>query len=59
MIDYYQERWCIEIKTLTVRLDDELHRQFKIYSINIGKDMQSILVEHIEELLKKNQANAK
>ncbi len=43
------------IKTLTVRLDDELHRQFKIYSINQGKDMQGILVEYIEKLIEENQ----
>jgi len=41
----------LTIKTLTVRLDDELHRQFKIYSINAEKDMQQLLIEHIMELL--------
>ncbi|MDL2318208.1 hypothetical protein LJC74_03815 [Eubacteriales bacterium OttesenSCG-928-A19] len=47
------------IKTLTVRLDDELHRQFKIYSINHEKDMQQILIEHIEELLEEEKAEKK
>ena len=37
-------------KSLTVRLDDELHKKFKIHSIETGKDMQSILIEYIEEL---------
>lgn len=39
------------IKTLTVRLEDDLHQQFKIYAIKEGKDMQAILVDHIKELL--------
>jgi len=39
------------VKTLTIRLDDELHRQFKILSVNLGKDMQAILIEHIQKLL--------
>ena len=42
------------IKTLTVRLEDELHRQFKILSIEMGKDMQTILVEYIMRLLDEN-----
>lgn len=37
-------------KSLTVRLDDELHKKFKIHSIETGKDMQSILIEYIEQL---------
>lgn len=47
----------MKIKTLTIRLDDELHRLFKIYSINNKKDMQDILREYIEKILKEeNQA---
>lgn len=38
-------------KTLTVRLEEELHRKFKIYAIKCGKDMQDILAECIEKLL--------
>ena len=45
----------ILIKTLTVRLDDELHRQFKIYAVIKGKDMQEILIEYIKKLLEENQ----
>jgi len=44
------------IKTLTVRLDDELHRLFKIHAINEGKDMQEILLEHIKSLVENEQA---
>lgn len=47
------------IKTLTVRLDDELHKQFKIYSIKTGRDMQSILVEYIKKIVKQDQAAKK
>ncbi len=43
----------ILIKTLTIRLDDELHRLFKIYSVNEGKDMQKILIDYIKELVQK------
>jgi hypothetical protein len=34
-----------------VRLEDELHQKFKIYSIKSGKDMQAILIEHIKKLV--------
>jgi hypothetical protein len=51
-------RW-FEIKTLTVRLDDELHRKFKIYSVNSGKDMQAILIEYIKGLVEENQVEKK
>ena len=40
-----------DIKTLTIRLDDELHKRFKIYAVDKGKDMQAILIEHIKKLL--------
>jgi len=43
-----------KIKTLTVRLEDDLHKGFKIYAAQQGKDMQKILIDYIEELL--NQA---
>ncbi|WP_169817336.1 hypothetical protein [Andreesenia angusta] len=49
----------INIKTLTVRLDDELHQKFKIYSITSGKDMQKILVEYITKLVEENQDDKK
>lgn len=37
-------------KTLTLRLDDELHKSFKLYSVTKGKDMQRILVEYIQQI---------
>jgi len=45
----------LTIKTLTVRLDDELHKQFKILSINLGKDMQELILEQIKKLLEEQQ----
>ena len=47
-----EKKGGLNIKTLTIRLDDELHKAFKIYSINSGKDMQQILIEYIKSLLK-------
>ena len=43
------------IKTLTVRLDEELHQRFKIYAVNAKKDMQEILREHIKELVEHDE----
>lgn len=49
MLDYHQE--VRAIKNITVRMDDELHKKFKIYSVNTGKDMQAILIEYIKKLV--------
>ena len=38
------------MKTITIRLDDRLHKKFKIYALNKEKSMQEI----IEEYIKKN-----
>ena len=57
MLECYHSRIqeVITIKTLTIRLDDELHKNFKKYSIDIDKDMQSILIEHIKRLIEEHQ----
>lgn len=47
------------IKTLTVRLDNDLHRKFKIYSIEHGEDMQTLLIEFIKKLVAGNDQQAK
>ena len=52
----WQKKGGLEIKTLTVRLDDELHRQFKIYAVNQNKDMQAILIDYIKSLLPQNDS---
>ena len=49
----------ITIKTLTVKLDDKLHRLFKIYAISKKEDMSSILVKQIESLVYKQEAEIK
>lgn len=41
------------IKTLTIRLDDDIHRNFKIYATQQGTDMSALLVEYIKHLLEK------
>lgn len=48
-------------KTLTIRLDEETHRKFKVYAAIKGKDMTQLLLDHINELLKveKTQAEKK
>lgn len=38
-------------KTLTIRLDEETHQNFKILSVKKGKDMTRILLEYINKLL--------
>lgn len=40
---------------MTVRLDDELHQKFKIYSVKQNKDMQQILVEYIKKLVEEEE----
>ncbi|MCL2415509.1 MAG: hypothetical protein FWD01_01730 [Defluviitaleaceae bacterium] len=54
MIECYRKE-VRNIKTLTIRLDDELHRLFKIYAINKGSDMQALIIAFIKELVSKNQ----
>ena len=43
----------MKIKTLTLRLDDELHMRFKIHSVKTNENMQDILVRLIKEELEK------
>ena len=46
---------CIIAKTLTIRLDEELHKKFKIYAIRKDKDMTEILLDYIKKLLEEHQ----
>ena len=39
------------IKTLTIRLDDDLHKAFKIYALEHNTDMQAFLIAKIKEAL--------
>ena len=42
----------ILIKTITLRLEDELHQELKIYSVKTNENMQDILIRLIKEELK-------
>ena len=55
-----KEVWIIS-KTITIRVDENLHKEFKIYSAKNDKDMTEILLEYIMKLLDedKNQDNKK
>ena len=39
------------MKTITVRLDDELHKKFKIYALENNKSMQEIIEEYIKKII--------
>lgn len=47
------------IKAITVRLEDELHQQFKIYAVKQNKDMQQILIEYIKKLVEEGNRQDK
>lgn len=49
----------IKIKTLTLRLDDNLHQEFKIHSVKIKENMQDILIRLIKEELSKAEKEKK
>ncbi len=46
------------MKTLAIKVDDELHKQFKIYAINQGRTVTEVVVELIKRELgiKKEQS---
>ena len=52
-------RRCIRIKTLTVRLDDDLHQEFKIYSVKTNENMQNIIIRLIKSELSKAEEEKK
>ena len=43
----------VKIKTITLRLDDTLHKEFKKYSVEIEKTMQDIIIELLKKELSK------
>jgi len=45
-------------KTLTIRLDETTHRDFKIYAARNGVDMTKIILDHIKKLLEEAQKQA-
>lgn len=40
------------MKTITIRLDDEFHKKFKIYALENNKSMQEIIEEYIKKIIK-------
>lgn len=49
----------IKIKSITLRLEDDLHQEFKMHSVRIKENMQDILVRLIHEELKKSEIKNK
>lgn len=47
------------MKTITIRLDDELHKKFKLYALENNKSMQEIIEEYIKKSLKKKISKEK
>jgi len=45
-------------KTITFRLDDDTHRDFKIYATKNNTDMTQILLEYIKKLLNDEREQA-
>jgi len=43
----------LTIKTITLRLEDALHKQFKLHSVKTNENMQDILIRLIEQELSK------
>lgn len=43
------------MKTITIRLDDELHKKFKIYALNEEKSMQEIIEEYIKKIVEEKE----
>lgn len=41
----------LELKTLVVRMDPELHQEFQIYAIRSGSNMAAIVRDHIKSLV--------
>ena len=39
-------------KTLTVRIREDLHKDFKLYALQHDTDMSDIIVSYIEDLVK-------
>lgn len=46
-------------KVLTIRIPEELHKQFKIKCVTQGEQMNSVLTEMIKAYVKGSKAKAK
>lgn len=43
------------MKTITIRLDDELHKKFKLYATKHDSNMQELIEEFIKKLVEENE----
>lgn len=48
-----------EMKTITLRLEDSLHQELKLYSVRTGESMQDILIRLIKEEVSKAEVDKK
>lgn len=46
-------------KTMTIRIDEELHMAFKIYATKRSTDMTQLLIEYIHKALEEEKADEK
>jgi plasmid stability protein len=46
-------------KTLTIRLDENLHTEFKVYATRHNKDMTELLLEYIKKLIQDDRQENK
>jgi len=42
-------------KTLTIRIEDELHKEFKRYALENDTDMTTILIEYIKKIVNESK----
>lgn len=49
----------MKVKTITIRLDDELHKELKIKTINEGETIQNYVVSLIQNELQKSKHKEK
>ena len=47
------------MKLLTIRIDEELHRAFKIKCVTEGKDMSAVVIAMIESYVKESKQKKK
>ena len=45
-------------KTLTVRIREDLHKNFKLYALQHDTDMSDIIVSYIEQLINNDKAKS-
>ena len=48
--------YSIDMKALTVRIDEELHKAFKIKCVTEGVDMNAVITQLIENYVKESKS---